>query len=104
MNSATVPQLPELPDGRFEVFVGFDLGHGETCLVSVQADDDLEPKPLEVDSERAFPTALGRVGDQYEVGRRAVKSANVEDLEIAFKMRPVPGTAWEDKRPTIIKY
>jgi hypothetical protein len=104
MNSTALPQLPVSPDGRFEVFVGFDLGHGETCLVSVQADDDLNPEPLEVDHERAFPTALSRAGDQYEVGRRAINSANVEELEIAFKTRPVPGTAWEDKRPTIVKY
>ncbi|WP_041350537.1 hypothetical protein [Nitrosococcus watsonii] len=58
MNTSTLTQLPQLPEGRFDVFVGFDLGHGETCLVKVPADGNEPPSPLEMGNEKTFPTAI----------------------------------------------
>lgn len=87
-----------------EVFVGFDLGHGETCLVRVYAEGDDRPAVLEVDSHHSFPTALARNGDSWYIGKAAFTTDTPQELDIGFKSKPTTSDSWDYDRPRLVRF
>jgi len=109
-----------LSAGEPGLFVGFDLGHGESCLVRVQAEGDDRPVPLKIDGSGrySFPTALAKAkkddavssenpGEEditWLIGQAAVSSENPDEFEIGFKSMPTQSPSWPEDRPRLVKF
>ncbi len=56
-------------------FIGYDLGHGETCVTRVSARSNREPEILEYAGEKTFVTAVARDKTGVRIGAQAVNQA-----------------------------
>lgn len=66
--------------------IGFDLGHGDTSVARVDARHQTETTIFEVVADRRYTvTAVGRERGEIVIGRDAVESAEVEELQTGFK-------------------
>jgi hypothetical protein len=89
------------------IFVGFDLGHGESCIVQIAASGDDHPKVVPVEGRNSFPTAIAIADGQCFIGWEAVSGISAqepEEFDICFKCMPTETVNWEINRPKIVLF
>jgi molecular chaperone DnaK (HSP70) len=75
---------------RFSLVVGFDLGHGESALCSVEPGPHEEPRALEIQgSVKSFLTAVADDPESGVVIGDDALSYQVQNLQIGFKQLPL---------------
>ena len=75
--------------------IGFDLGHGESCLAMTQADITTPEKVLEINNQDSIVTAIGRKDGDVLIGNDAVSEIELEKFDIGFKSKPSEQSAAE---------
>jgi hypothetical protein len=87
-----------------DVFVGFDLGHGDSCLMLVNADGDEQAIPLEVGGKVSFPTVLVTSHNGTSIGWHALGVPDPEEFDIGFKGRPTKSEDWPERGLKITRF
>lgn len=88
-----------------DTFIGFDLGHGESCIVSVDSINNIEPEVCKIyQGQNSFPTALAEVSDGWVIGNEALTETNSTEFEISFKCKPSNTKDWEINRPILAQF
>ncbi|HEU4889463.1 MAG TPA: Hsp70 family protein [Thermoanaerobaculia bacterium] len=81
--------------------VGFDLGHGETAVARLSLAPSSTPQILPIDTRNSQVTAVGVYDGAIIVGEAVIRSLNVTDVRVGFKLRP-PGTA--ESRKAVVDF
>lgn len=92
---------------ELRVFVGFDLGHGESCLVQIAASGDDHPKVIPIGGRNSFPTAIACVDGRCFIGWEAVSGVSEQEpdeFDICFKGMPAKTADWQASRSKIIQF
>lgn len=67
------------------IYIGFDLGDGESCVTWSRDLNANAPVPVVVNGDVSFLTAVGTLNGETVIGKHAAKGTDVEDLRVCFK-------------------
>lgn len=69
------------------LYIGFDLGDGESCISYKRNENALYPDPAQISGQDSFITAVGKLNGKILVGQNASNANGIEDLQVCFKRR-----------------
>ncbi len=91
-------------NNEIETIIGFDLGHGETALTWVRADNNEEPQSLLIHQKKSQITAIAHDPQKGTIiGERAYLLPGATDFQIAFKKRPSDDPSYQNTIREFVK-